>query len=88
MYKIYYNREISFSNKRAKKGENMLKNRILIGRAEKKWTQQQLADAVGVSRQTIVALEQNKYNPSLVLAFKIAAALEKEITNIFEYRED
>ncbi|AWE07317.1 transcriptional regulator [Lysinibacillus sp. 2017] len=66
----------------------MLTNNILIGRAEKKWTQQHLADAVGVSRQTIVALEQNKYNPSLVLAFKIAAALEKEITDIFEYKED
>nr|WP_285848983.1 helix-turn-helix transcriptional regulator [Solibacillus isronensis] len=51
-------------------------------------TQQQLADAVGVSRQTIVALEKNKYNPSLILAFKISDALGKEITSIFEYKEE
>ncbi|PGA01793.1 helix-turn-helix transcriptional regulator, partial [Bacillus toyonensis] len=47
-----------------------------------------LADAVGVSRQTIVALEKNKYNPSLILAFKIANSLEKEITDVFKYEED
>lgn len=66
----------------------MLDNKIHIGRAEKRMTQQQLADAVGVSRQTIVALEKNKYNPSLILAFKISIALDKEITNIFEYKEE
>ncbi len=66
----------------------MLKNSIAVGRAEKMWTQQQLADEVGVSRQTIVALEKNKYNPSLILAFKIANALEKDVTKLFEYKED
>ncbi|PFE02827.1 transcriptional regulator [Bacillus cereus] len=66
----------------------MLENNIAVGRAEKRWTQQQLADAVGVSRQTIVALEKNKYNPSLILAFKIANSLEKEITDVFKYEED
>ncbi|PFK30373.1 transcriptional regulator [Bacillus cereus] len=66
----------------------MLENNIVVGRAEKRWTQQQLADAVGVSRQTIVALEKNKYNPSLILAFKIAKSLEKEITDVFKYEED
>ncbi|HDR7319832.1 TPA: helix-turn-helix transcriptional regulator [Bacillus toyonensis] len=66
----------------------MLENNITVGRAEKRWTQQQLADAVGVSRQTIVALEKNKYNPSLILAFKIANSLEKEITDVFKYEED
>ncbi|WP_346817995.1 helix-turn-helix transcriptional regulator [Bacillus paramobilis] len=66
----------------------MLENNIVVGRAEKRWTQQQLADAVGVSRQTIVALEKNKYNPSLILAFKIANLLEKEITDVFKYEED
>ncbi|EJQ52967.1 helix-turn-helix transcriptional regulator (plasmid) [Bacillus toyonensis] len=66
----------------------MLENNIMVGRAEKRWTQQQLADAVGVSRQTIVALEKNKYNPSLILAFKIANSLEKEITDVFKYEED
>ncbi|ANN31214.1 MULTISPECIES: helix-turn-helix transcriptional regulator [Bacillus] len=66
----------------------MLENNIVVGRAEKRWTQQQLADAVGVSRQTIVALEKNKYNPSLILAFKISNSLEKEITDVFKYKED
>ena len=66
----------------------MLENNVVVGRAEKRWTQQQLADAVGVSRQTIVALEKNKYNPSLILAFKIANSLEKEITDVFKYEED
>ncbi|MEC1177351.1 helix-turn-helix transcriptional regulator [Metasolibacillus meyeri] len=66
----------------------MLENKIQVGRAEKKMTQQQLADAVGVSRQTIVALEKNKYNPSLILAFKISETLGKEITCVFEYKEE
>ncbi|MDK3015950.1 helix-turn-helix transcriptional regulator [Bacillus cereus] len=66
----------------------MLENNISVGRAEKKWTQQQLADEVNVSRQTIVALEKNKYNPSLVLAFKIANSLEKDINDVFRYEED
>ncbi|WP_257226126.1 helix-turn-helix transcriptional regulator [Acinetobacter sp. YH16038] len=43
----------------------MLKNDIIVFRAKKRWTQQQLADAVAVSRQTIAALEKEKYNPLL-----------------------
>lgn len=66
----------------------MLNNKLVICRAEKGWTQQQLADVVGVSRQTIAALEKNKYNPSLILAFKIANSFEKEITDVFNYVED
>lgn len=65
-----------------------LHNQIVPGRAKKGWTQQQLADAVGVSRQTIIALEKNKYNPSLVLAFKIAAALDEELPALFTYKEE
>ncbi|QGS69998.1 helix-turn-helix domain-containing protein [Oceanobacillus sp. 143] len=42
--------------------------------SRKGWTQEQLAKKVGVSRQTIATLEKNKYNPSLILAFKIANA--------------
>ncbi|WP_114918295.1 helix-turn-helix transcriptional regulator [Oceanobacillus zhaokaii] len=52
----------------------MLLNKLVIYRAEKGWTQEQLAKKVGVSRQTIATLEKNKYNPSLILAFKIANA--------------
>ena len=46
-------------------------------------TQQQLAEAVGVSRQTIVAIEKYKYTPSLDLAFKIALAFDMEIQKVF-----
>ena len=46
-------------------------------------TQQQLAEEVGVSRQTIVAIEKYKYTPSLVLAFKIALAFDREIQEVF-----
>ncbi len=66
----------------------MLENKINVWRAEKKWTQQQLADQVSVSRQTIIALEKNKYNPSFILAVKIANALEKPIMDVFDYKED
>ncbi len=48
-------------------------------------TQQQLADMVGVTRQTINAIEHNKYSPSLEVAFKIAVAFDKPITEVFTY---
>ncbi|WP_318509473.1 helix-turn-helix transcriptional regulator [Bacillus sp. T3] len=66
----------------------MLSNKLVVCRAEKSWTQQELADRVEVSRQTIAALEKNKYNPSLVLAFKIAKAFGKPITDVFDYEEE
>ncbi|MBD7946406.1 helix-turn-helix transcriptional regulator [Psychrobacillus sp. Sa2BUA9] len=66
----------------------MIANKIHIFRAEKRLTQKQLADSVGVSRQTIVAMEKNKYNPSLILAFKVANALEQSITEVFTYSEE
>lgn len=66
----------------------MLENNISVCRAEKKMTQQELADLVGVSRQSILSIEKNRYNPSLILALKIAKALDKEVTEIFEYKEE
>ena len=66
----------------------MLKNDIVVFRAKKRWTQQQLADAVEVSRQTIAALEKEKYNPSLILAFKISQVLETTIEELFNYQEE
>ncbi|MDA3928315.1 MAG: helix-turn-helix transcriptional regulator [Prolixibacteraceae bacterium] len=48
-------------------------------------TQQQLADAVSVSRQTIVAIEKDKYSPSLELAFRIAHVFEKPFNEVFQY---
>lgn len=50
-------------------------------------TQQELADAVGVTRQTINAIEAAKYSPSLELAFKIAAVFELPLEEVFRYRQ-
>jgi putative transcriptional regulator len=66
----------------------LLSNQIAVYRAMKGWSQQTLADQVGVSRQTITNIEKNKYNPSIILAFKIALAFEESINNIFEYKEE
>ena len=48
-------------------------------------TQQELAKAVGVTRQTIIALEKNKYSPSLELAFRIARVFDTPLTEVFSY---
>jgi putative transcriptional regulator len=66
----------------------MLDNKISVLRAEKKLTQQELADAVGVSRQTILSIEKNRYNPSLILAIKIAKVLDRPIMDVFDYKEE
>ncbi|HEY4537722.1 MAG TPA: helix-turn-helix transcriptional regulator [Erysipelothrix sp.] len=50
-------------------------------------TQQELADKVGVSRQTISAIEKGSYNPSLELAFKLSFALNTDLTTLFEYNQ-
>ena len=50
-------------------------------------TQQELSDMVGVTRQTVVAIEKYKYTPSLELAFKIALAFDKEIQEVFYIKE-
>lgn len=59
-------------------GDN-LENNIYELRYEKGLTQQQLADIVGVTRQTINALENNRYNPSLLLAYNVTKALDKRL---------
>ena len=62
-----------------------MKNKIKILRAEKGITQEELAEAVNVTRQTIIAIEKNKYVPSLELAFIIARYFDKGIEEVFEY---
>lgn len=62
-----------------------MKNNIKVLRAGKGITQEDLADKVGVTRQTIIAIEKNKYIPSLELAYKIALFFEKKIEDVFEY---
>lgn len=59
-------------------------NNIRIERAIKRITQQQLAEMVQVSRQTINAIEQGKYVPSTVLAIKISAVFNKSVNDIFQ----
>jgi putative transcriptional regulator len=66
--------------------KNRLKNRLVVLRAERGWTQQDVAERVGVSRQTIISLEKNKYTPTLVLAFELAHLFEKDIHEIFQYQ--
>ena len=60
-----------------------MKNNLRIYRAIEQITQEELANELGVSRQTIVAIENDKYNPSLELAFKIAQRFDVKIEDIF-----
>lgn len=60
-----------------------MKNSIRVERAIVRMTQQQLADLIGVARQTINAIEANKYVPSTVLALKIARVFSKPVETIF-----
>lgn len=61
-----------------------MRNRLHVLRAELGWSQAELADHLGVSRQTINALETGKYDPSLPLAFKIARLFQQPIEAIFQ----
>jgi len=61
-----------------------VKNRLRVLRAERNWSQAKLADELDVSRQTINAIENGKYDPSLPLAFKMAHLFEMPIEAIFE----
>jgi putative transcriptional regulator len=63
----------------------MAKNRLKVLRAMHDLTQEELADKVNVSRQTVIAIENNKYNPSLELAFKLARLFDAAIEDIFIY---
>ena len=65
-----------------------MKNNIRVARAEVRMTQQQLADAVDVSRQTINTIESGKFIPSTVLALKIARTFEKQVEEIFSLEEE
>jgi putative transcriptional regulator len=60
-----------------------MKNRVRDLRAEREWSQADLADRLDVSRQTINAIETGKYDPSLPLAFRIAAIFRNKIEDVF-----
>ncbi|AOW21563.1 helix-turn-helix transcriptional regulator [Urechidicola croceus] len=65
-----------------------MKNNLKIERAIKNFTQAQLAELIGVSRQTINSMELNKYVPSTVLALKISQIFEKNVNDIFFLEDD
>ncbi|HSG32993.1 MAG TPA: helix-turn-helix transcriptional regulator [Sphingomonadaceae bacterium] len=60
-----------------------MKNRLKVLRAERDWSQQDLGDRLGVSRQSVNAIETGKYDPSLPLAFRISDVFELPIEKIF-----
>lgn len=60
-----------------------MNNRLRVLRAERRWSQADLADLLGVSRQTVNAIETGKYDPSLPLAFRIAEVFDLRIEEIF-----
>ncbi|OGN49325.1 MAG: transcriptional regulator [Caulobacterales bacterium RIFOXYB1_FULL_67_16] len=64
-----------------------MNNRLKVLRAERDWSQAHLAELLGVSRQTVNALETGRYDPSLPLAFKIARIFEQPIESIFSEEE-
>jgi len=59
-------------------------NRLRVLRAERRWSQAELAQRLGVSRQTVNAIETGKYDPSLPLAFRMARLFEQSIEEIFQ----
>jgi len=60
-----------------------VKNRLKVLRAERDWSQQDLADRLDVSRQSVNAIEKGRYDPSLPLAFRIAEVFDMPIESIF-----
>ena len=65
-----------------------MKNRLKVLRAERDWSQADLASRLDVSRQTVNAIERGKYDPSLPLAFKIARLFERPIEEIFDPNDE
>lgn len=64
-----------------------MNNRLEQLRQKSGWTQQELADRVEVSRQTIISLENGRYNPSILLAFRLARLFNLQIEDIFLYSD-
>jgi putative transcriptional regulator len=60
-----------------------MENRLQELRQERRWTQEELAGRLGVSRQTVISIEKGKFDPSLPLAFKIAAVFDLTIEDVF-----
>ena len=71
----------------ANKNKYQFESKIHVYRATKRMTQQELADLVGVSRQTVMQLERNRYNPSMLLAYSIARVFDVTIEVLFDFKE-
>lgn len=84
-YLFYHSFQVGYFSSEPiyKPGEIVMKNNIRIERAVKSITQAELAEQIGVSRQTINTIESNKYIPSTVLALKIARVFGKPVEEIF-----
>ena len=65
-----------------------MKNTLRVLRAERDWSQAELAERLGVSRQTVNAIETDKYDPSLPLAFGIARLFDRLIEDVFDPEEE
>lgn len=68
--------------------ERKIRNRIVVLRAERGLSQREVADKLGVSRQTIISLEKNRYNPSLKLAYDISLMFGVDLHEVFQYEVD
>lgn len=65
-----------------------MKNCLRLLRSERRWSQSDLAERIGVSRQTINAIENDRYDPSLPLAFRMSVVFERPIEQLFEYHNE
>jgi putative transcriptional regulator len=65
-----------------------MQNKLAEFRSKYGWTQQELADQAEVSRQTIISLENGRYNPSILLAFRLAVLFKLRIEDLFIYSEE
>ena len=80
----------SFKNECHQISEENIKNKIKLARVEKDLTQQELAEKIGVTRQTIGLIERGEYNPTIVLCLKLSCVLEKSLNELFwlEVKQD
>lgn len=68
--------------------ESGIRNRVRELRIAQEWTQEQLAEAVGVSRQSIISIERGRYVPSLALALELARVFHCPVDQIFSFKEE
>lgn len=65
-----------------------LTNQVRIYRQQQKWTQEQFAERIGVTRQTVISLEKGSYTPSLLLAMQIARVFDRAVEELFQLEEE